>query len=110
MPHSRLGLTLCAFGIAGVAMPRPAAADDGSGAQVSGNPATAHELPQITVIANAPLSGLGLPLNQVPANVQTANSADLQRQQALGVADYLNSNFSGKIGRASCRERVWQVV
>src|SRR5580692_11606318 len=68
MPHSRLGVTLCAFGIAAAAMARPAAAGDGDGAQTPGNPATAHELPQITVIANAPLSGLGLPLDQVPAN------------------------------------------
>src|ERR1700734_3226872 len=95
MPHSRLGATLCAFGIAVAAMPRPAAADDGNGAQAPDNPATARELPQITVIANSPLSGLGLPLNQVPANVQTADSTDLQRQQALGIADYLNNNFSG---------------
>jgi len=95
MPHSRLGATLCAFGITVAAMPRPAAADDGNGAQAPDNPATARELPQITVIANSPLSGLGLPLNQVPANVQTADSTDLQRQQALGIADYLNNNFSG---------------
>src|SRR5580704_6009910 len=95
MPQSRLGLALCAIGIAGVAISRPAAAGDVDGAPAPDNPATAHELPQITVIANVPLSGLGLPLNQVPANVQTADSKDLQRQQALGVADYLNSNFSG---------------
>ncbi|MGH8265949.1 MAG: TonB-dependent receptor, partial [Steroidobacteraceae bacterium] len=60
-----------------------------------GNPATAQELPQVTVIANTPLSGLGLPLNQIPANVQTADSEHLQRQQTLDLADYLNNNFSG---------------
>ncbi len=87
MPHSRMGPTLCAIGMAAAVLPRAAAADD--------NPATAHELPQITVIANVPLSGLGLPLNQVPANVQTTDSKDLQRQQALSVADYLDNNFSG---------------
>jgi len=38
------------------------------------NAATAHELPQITVIANSPLSGLGLPLNYVTWNVQSADS------------------------------------
>jgi outer membrane receptor protein involved in Fe transport len=95
MPQSRLGLALYAIVFAGAAMPHLAAAGDADGAQAPDNPATAHELPQITVIANVPLSGLGLPLNQVPANVQTADSKDLQRQQALGVADYLNSNFSG---------------
>ncbi|HEY1725160.1 MAG TPA: TonB-dependent receptor [Steroidobacteraceae bacterium] len=59
------------------------------------NPATAQELSQILVIGNAPLAGLGLPLNQIPSNVQTATSADLERQQSLSVADYLNNNFSG---------------
>ena len=59
------------------------------------NPATATELPQVTVISNTPLEGLGLPLNQVPSNVQTADSSDLERQQSLDIADYLNNNFSG---------------
>ena len=59
------------------------------------NPATALELPQVLVIGNAPLPGLGLPLNQIPANVQTADSKDMERQQTLGLADYLNENFSG---------------
>ena len=59
------------------------------------NAATAQELPQVSVIGNAPLPGFGLPLNMVPANVQTANSEDLERAQTLGVADYLNRNFSG---------------
>ena len=59
------------------------------------NPATVQELPQVTVIANTPLEGLGLPLNQIPANVQTANSKDMESQQTLGIADYLNNNFSG---------------
>ena len=47
------------------------------------------------VIGNTPLQGFGVPLNQIPSNVQTANSADLQRQQTLDTADYLNNNFSG---------------
>ena len=31
----------------------------------------------------------------MPSNVQTADSGDMQRQQTLGLADYLNGNFSG---------------
>ena len=34
-------------------------------------------------------------MNQIPANVQTANSQDMRNQQTLGIADYLNNNFSG---------------
>src|SRR5579859_6817320 len=69
-----------------------ALADDNNPA---GNPATVLELPQVDVIANVPLAGLGVPRHQMPANVQTAVSQDLQRQQTLGLSDYLNSNFSG---------------
>jgi outer membrane receptor protein involved in Fe transport len=72
------------------------AAGGASGAAApAGNPATAEELPQVVVIANTPLVGLGLPLNEIPANVQTADSSDMQRQQSLTVADFLNNNFSG---------------
>jgi outer membrane receptor protein involved in Fe transport len=55
----------------------------------------APQLPQVIVIGNAPLEGFGLPLNQIPSNVQTASGADLKRQQSLDVVDYLNNNFSG---------------
>jgi outer membrane receptor protein involved in Fe transport len=80
--------------LAAAAIPIPASAADASGGPPS-NPATAQELPQITVIGNTPLGGLGLPLNQIPSNVQTADSKDMQRQQTLDLADYLNNNFSG---------------
>jgi outer membrane receptor protein involved in Fe transport len=71
-----------------------AAAAEGEG-PASANAAAVQELPQVVVIANTPLPGLGLPLNQVPSNVQTADAQQMQRQQVLTVADYLNSNFSG---------------
>ena len=38
------------------------------------NSGSVQELPQVVVIGNAPLPGFGLPLNEVPANVQTADS------------------------------------
>lgn len=66
-----------------------------------GNPATAAELPQVVVISNTPLAGLGLPLNEIPANVQTADSKEMQSQQVLSLADYLNNNFSGISASAS---------
>jgi outer membrane receptor protein involved in Fe transport len=80
--------------LAAAAIPISASAADTSGGPPN-NPATAQELPQITVIGNTPLGGLGLPLNQIPSNVQTADSKDMQRQQTLNLADYLNNNFSG---------------
>ncbi len=85
-PFLRLCGLVCAVGAAW-----PAAAQ----VEAPGNPATAQELSQILVIGNAPLPGYGLPANQIPANVQTADSKDMQRQQTLDLADYLNNNFSG---------------
>ena len=49
----------------------------------------------MTVIGNTPLAGLGLPVNEIPANVQTADSQALERQQTLSLAEFLNNNFSG---------------
>jgi outer membrane receptor protein involved in Fe transport len=59
------------------------------------NPAAAQELPQVLIIGTAPLRDVGQPLDEVPAQVQTATAADLKRQQSLDIVDYLNSNFSG---------------
>src|ERR1700686_2597818 len=81
--------------MAASALPAPASAADTVASALPINPATALELPQVTVIGNAPLPGLGLPMNQIPANVQTADSKDMEHQQTLGLADYLNNNFSG---------------
>jgi outer membrane receptor protein involved in Fe transport len=66
-----------------------------SDSDVPSNPATAQELQQVIVIGNAPLQGFGLPLNQIPSNVQTASAKDMQQQQSLDMTDYINSNFSG---------------
>jgi outer membrane receptor protein involved in Fe transport len=67
----------------------------GDAAQSPKNPATAQEMPEVIVIGTAPLPGLGLPLNEVPANVQSADSRDVKRQQTLDLADFMNNNFSG---------------
>ena len=89
-------LALCGLvGIAGSALPLAASAADSDASAVPGNPAAAQELKEITVIGNTPLQGLGLPSNQIPASVQVADAADMQRQQTLDLADYLNNNFSG---------------
>ncbi len=76
------------------ALPMLASAADAGGSALS-NPGAALELPQVIVIGNTPLPGFGLPLNQIPSNVQTANSGDIERQQTTDTADYLNNNFSG---------------
>ena len=59
------------------------------------NPATVMELPGVEVVGTTPLSSEGTPLNQVPANVQSASSKDLDKQKPLDLADFLNQNFNG---------------
>jgi len=81
--------------MAATALTQIAPAEDSTSTDVPKNAATARELPQITVIGSTPLFGLGLPLNYVPSNVQSANSKDLLRQQSLDLTDFLNNNFSG---------------
>jgi outer membrane receptor protein involved in Fe transport len=96
MAQSRLVLTLCGLvSVMAAALAASARADDKESPQPPSNAATAQELPQVVVIGTAPLPGLGLPLNEVPSNVQTADSKEMLRQQTLDLADYLNKNFSG---------------
>ena len=72
-----------------------ARAADSATAGPMANPAAAPELQTVVVIGTTPLQGFGLPLNEVPSNVQTATSQDMQRQQTLEITDYMNNNFTG---------------
>jgi outer membrane receptor protein involved in Fe transport len=73
----------------------PARAAEGAAGGPQGNAAAVQELPQVLVIGNAPLPGFGLPLSEVPSNVQTADAEELKRAQPASVADFLNRTFSG---------------
>src|ERR1700758_4612905 len=84
---------ICAIGVGAARGAEPVAPGAAPASVV--NPATAQELPQVVVIANTPLPGLGLPANEIPANVQAADSRQMQRQHTLDLADYLNNSFSG---------------
>lgn len=64
-------------------------------ADESHNPAAAAELPTVEVIGTTPLPGLGTPLRQVPANVQSATASDLEARQSLDLPDFLNHGMSG---------------
>ena len=44
------------------------------------------QLPRVEVISVTPRPGLGIPRDQVPANVQTATDADLARRHALDLS------------------------
>ncbi|MFZ3088285.1 MAG: TonB-dependent receptor, partial [Methylotenera sp.] len=59
------------------------------------NKAEALELGAVEVVGTTPLSALGVPINQIPSNVQTAKGKDIQDQHGLSIADYLNQNMAG---------------
>ena len=50
-------------------------------------------LPSVEVIGTTPLPGLGLARELIPAPVQTATGADIQRSNAVNLPDFLNSNL-----------------
>ncbi|QDF97841.1 TonB-dependent receptor [Azoarcus sp. DD4] len=53
------------------------------------------QLPAVEVIGTTPLPGIGLPIEQVPANVQTVKGQALEDQRSLTVADYMAQNMTG---------------
>lgn len=50
---------------------------------------------QVDVVAATPLPGTDLPLDQIPAPVQTVNARDLERTGSLDLSDLLNQRLSG---------------
>ncbi len=49
----------------------------------------------VEVIGITPLPGLGVPLSQVPAPVQSASSRDIEQSGVRSMADFLQRNFGG---------------
>jgi len=51
------------------------------------------ELPTVEVVGTTPLPVLGTPLEQVPANVQTATDKEIAREHPLSAGDFMERNF-----------------
>lgn len=84
-------LKLVATVVAGI-FAAPAMAED----QVNKEQQTGKiKLNKVEVISTTPLPSLGLPLEQIPANVQTVKGVELQKQNSLSIADYMNQNLVG---------------
>ena len=49
----------------------------------------AQVLPSVDVISTTPLPGVGLPKAEIPANVQSATSRDIDESQATDLADFM---------------------
>ncbi|KQW40757.1 TonB-dependent receptor [Rhizobacter sp. Root404] len=52
-------------------------------------------LPRAEVVGTTPVAGIGLPKDQIPANVQTARSADMDRSHALDLSDFMSRRLGG---------------
>ncbi len=51
------------------------------------------DLEDVTVIGITPTHGVGLPKEQIPFNIQSASSEDLERSQSFDLTDYINRNL-----------------
>ena len=50
---------------------------------------------KIDVISTTPLQGIGLPLQQIPASVQSVKEEQLKEQKSISISDYINQNLNG---------------
>ncbi|MGF6573440.1 iron complex outermembrane receptor protein [Paraburkholderia sp. GAS333] len=106
----RAGITLCFGGAlaslstlawaqtdapvaASSAGPAATAAPDAATGSGSATRAAVTTLAPIVVVGTTPLLGIGTPLTQVPANVQTVNSEDLLQQRRSTLTEYMSRNL-----------------
>lgn len=59
------------------------------------NPAEQLETPSVEVIGITPLPGFGVPANEIPSNVQAATGAEISRQHAINLPEFMNQRLSG---------------
>jgi outer membrane receptor protein involved in Fe transport len=55
----------------------------------------AMSLNKVEVVSTTPLAGVGLPLEQIPSNVQVVKGEAMEEQRSLTIADYMNNNLVG---------------
>src|SRR5262245_11315194 len=88
----RIGRQALCLAAVGVATLWPSAAAAQTAPSQSG-PAQPTPVFKIEVIEATPLPGLDLKLDQIPAPVQSAVSADIEASGSLDYADFLNRRF-----------------
>ncbi len=57
--------------------------------------ALASQATRVDVVEATPLAGVELPINEIPAPVQTATQADIQNSSAVDLADFMNRRMNG---------------
>ena len=60
----------------------------------SASPAKAFELEEVEVVGITPLPSVGLPLSQVPGNVQSVEDEAMQRQESLNLPRFMNRSLN----------------
>lgn len=55
----------------------------------------ASQASRVDVVAATPLSGVELPINEIPAPVQTATQEDIRNSSAIDLADFMNRRLNG---------------
>ncbi len=70
--------------LAAITLPQQASAE---------NKAEVLETQTIEVVGTTPLPSIGTPINQVPSNVQTGTSKDINQQESLNLGEFLDSNL-----------------
>jgi hypothetical protein len=53
------------------------------------------KLEKVEIVGTTPLPGVGLPLEKVPANVQSAKGKQIVNQHSNTIADFMNNNMVG---------------
>ncbi|WP_024930041.1 TonB-dependent receptor [Methylophilus sp. OH31] len=53
------------------------------------------KLEKVEIVGTTPLPGVGLPLEKVPANVQSAKGKEIVNQHSNTIADFMNNNMVG---------------
>ncbi len=90
-------LALCAFVVL-LVTPQDVPAQTSSGASQSAAPPASGQPPTfattVTVVETAPLEGVDLPIEKIPAPVQTATAQEIASSQALDLSSFLTRRFN----------------
>jgi iron complex outermembrane recepter protein len=89
--RARVRLWACVTVAAAAGLPRAPAQDAPAAAQKS--QAAKNEIEQVEVIAPAPLPGLGVNINQVPANIQTIDAQQIEKSHPMDSSEALERNL-----------------
>jgi outer membrane receptor protein involved in Fe transport len=89
---------IIAAGVVGLLTTSSAFAQDSSDQSASSAEPPTPQSPTtftVTVVGTTPLVGVELPIDQIPAPVQTLTGRDIESSNALSLADYLNQRLGG---------------